>query len=165
MATILNLAKAKTLSKYIPDLRAGEQEFRTLYAAPRFEKWVLEELPKLASNWNLEVSPQLQLDDYLINYAIGKPLTFRQQFKPIKYHKDGVWELKTADVRVFGWFYSKDQFIALLGDEAWRVKEYNLYQGYAGEVIQFRDALPLKGQKFVSGKDPNNVISNYITPP
>lgn len=165
MATILSLTKAKTLSKFIPGLRPGEQEFRTLYAAPRFEKWVVETLPGLASNWQLDLTPQLQLDEYLINYALGNQLTFRRQFNPIRYRGEGVWELKTADVRVFGWFYRKDQFIALVGDEAWRVKEYGLYAGYAGEVVKFRDSLPLDGQKFVTGKDPKNVISNYITPP
>jgi hypothetical protein len=136
-----------------------------LYAAPRFEKWVLETLPTLHSSWNLELTPQLQLDEFLINYAIGHPLTFRRQFQPIRYRGSGVWELKTADVRVFGWFYRKDQFVALIGDEAWRVKKHNLYAGYAGEVVRFRDSLKLNEPSYVKGEDPTNVISNYTSPP
>lgn len=165
MATILDLTRAKTLSKFLPELAPHQQEFRLLYAAPRFENWVLQKLPNLASNWNLELTPAEQLDDYLSNYALGRPLTFGRHFNPIRHVQDGVWELKTADLRVFGWFYRIDQFIALVGDETWRVKEYNLYSGYAGEVAQFRESLDLDGPKFIPGKDPKNVISNFTTAP
>jgi hypothetical protein len=165
MATILDLAKAKKLSKLTPGLRSGEQELRVLYASPRFEAWVVKTLPSLVSNWNLELTPEQQLDDYLNNYALGEPLTYRRQFNPIRYHKDGVWELKTGDVRVFGWFYRKDVFIAVVADETWKVKKHNLYAGYAGDVVRFRDALDIERPKFIGGKDPNNVISNFTTPP
>lgn len=164
MATILDLTKTRALSKFDPDLRASEQEFRTLYAAPRFESWVKETLPTLVSNWNIDLTPELQLVDFLSNYAIGEPLTFRHQFNPIRYHNHGVWELKTADVRIFGWFYRKDQFVAVVGDQTWHVKNHNLYQGYAGEVVRFRSQLKIDAPKFVAGKDPRDVISNFRTP-
>jgi hypothetical protein len=77
---------------------------------------------------------------------------------------DGVWELKTADVRIFGWFPGRDQYIAVRVDQAWRVKESNLYAGYKGEVVRYRDALPLAGDKFVKGVDPNDVVSNFSYP-
>jgi hypothetical protein len=165
MATLLDLVRARELSKLLPGLEPDEQEFRMLYAAPRFEKWVVETLPTLNSQHNLDVTPQQQLEDFFINYALDRPLTYRWQFRPIKHHGDAVWELKTADVRVFGWFYRKDQFIALIGDEKWRVKEYALIPGYANEVVQFRDNLDLEIPKFVLGKDPNDVISNFVAPP
>lgn len=165
MATLLSLVRSKTLSKYLPDLRPGEQEFRMLFAAPRFEKWILEDLPKLASSWNLDLTPVMQVDEYLINYAIGAPLTFDWHFKPVRHIKDGVWELKTADTRMFGWFHRIDVFIALIGDDASRVKKHKLYTGYAGEVVQYRDKLDLDEPKYVPGKDPRNVISNFIAAP
>ena len=75
-----------------------------------------------------------------------------------------MWEIKTADVRVFGWFYRQDQFIALVGDEAWRVKEYKLVRGYTDEVVKYREGLNLDEPKYVREKDPNYVVSNFLNP-
>lgn len=123
-----------------------------------------QDVASLESNWNLEISPGQQLDDFLINYCLGEPLTYRHQFKPLRYRKDGVWELKTADVRVFGWFAQIDQFVAVVADTAWRIKEHGLYAGYAGDVDRFRDAIDLDPPKFVPGKDPKDVVSNFTSP-
>jgi hypothetical protein len=164
MPTILDLERSKALSRFIPALRPQEQEFRRLSAAPRFQKWVLDELPNLDSNWNLDVKPIHQLDDFLNYYSTGGPLTFLRQFSPIHYRGQGVWELKTADVRVFGWFHKQDWFIAVLGDMAWRVKEFGLYKSHGKAVVDFRNKLPLDEPKFVQGKDPKNVVSNFLAP-
>jgi hypothetical protein len=77
---------------------------------------------------------------------------------------DGVWELKTADLRVFGWFHAKDCFLGHCADTAERVKEHRLYTGYVGEVVRFRDSLPLDEPKYIPGEDPDAVVSNSSYP-
>jgi hypothetical protein len=78
--------------------------------------------------------------------------------------QDGIWELKTADLRIFGWFNVLDHFVGAAADTTDRVKQHNLYYGYAGETARFRDGLDLDPPKFIPGADPNAVVSNYTYP-
>jgi len=97
-------------------------------------------------------------------FVSGETLTYSRQFKPLNHLGEGVWELKTADIRLFGWFPMRDVFVTYCADEAWRVKEYKLYRGYVNEVVQFRNVLPLDEPKFVEGENPDAVVSNFYFP-
>lgn len=94
-------------------------------------------------------------------YASGETLWFGRSFKPLVHIHDGVWELKTPDLRVFGWFYRKDCFIGHVANHTEIVKKYRLYHGHAGEVARFRDSLALDEPKYVPGDDPNAVVSDW----
>ena len=67
---------------------------------------------------------------------------------------DGVWELKTADLRLFGWMYQPREFISVCGGYADDYKEPTKTKDYADDrrtVIAARDVIPLDGPKFVTG--------------
>ena len=164
MATVVELEKQGRLFKFDAALGPRAQEFRVLYASQRLMRWMLDVLPMTSSNWNIELSPTEQLDAFLAIYASGETLTYGWQFAPISPIGDGVWELKTADVRVFGWFAHRDCFVGVVGDIAQRVKQHDLYRGYKGEVVRFRHDLNLNEPKFVAGDDPNAVVSNFDLP-
>lgn len=161
MATLINLADGGTLFKLDPVLDLHEQELRLIYTSERLMHWLQQTLPELGSTWNIESSPAEQLDTLFATYASGDTLTYGWDLKPIGPVGLGVWELKTADVRVFGWFARRDSFIGVVADATERVKTYNLYAGYRGEVVRFRDALDLDEPKFAPGDDPDDVVSNY----
>jgi hypothetical protein len=75
---------------------------------------------------------------------------------------DGIWELKTEDIRIFGFFHKKDCFIGVVADDATRIKTYDLYHGYANvNCRRFREAIDLDNPKCVLGDDPNAVVSNF----
>ena len=169
MATASQLDHAGQIHKYDPALDDDEQELRILWASPKLKAWVENELPNLTSQWDVETEPLEQLDAYMAVFASGLPLVFDRQFKPfqpkaIQPLGDGVWYLKTPDLRIFGWFWSKDCFIGVVADTAERVKKHALYEGYRGEVVRFRDALDLDEPKFIPGTDPDAVLSNYDFP-
>src|ERR1043166_7054083 len=107
MATLLHLHKSGAIARFEPETDVEE---RFVYALPRFENWVSETLPRLASNWDLENSPLEQFDDLMANFCRGDPLVFGDDFKCLYEHADGIWELKTPDLRVFGWFCKRDVF-------------------------------------------------------
>jgi hypothetical protein len=161
MATIPILAQAGTLTKLDPALDPAQQELRIIYLSDRAKKWLDETLPSLGSTWNIEEAPSEQLDALFAIFTSGEILAYGDHFKPLRHIKYGVWELKTADLRMIGWFPHKDCFVAVVADTADRVKKYNLYQGYIGEVVRFRDALDLDEPKFVAGEDPKNVVSDF----
>lgn len=58
----------------------------------------------------------------------------------------------------------KDCFIGGALDLAFNVKSNNLYRGYANEVAYHRDQLELNNPKFVTGDNPNDVVSNFSYP-
>jgi hypothetical protein len=162
MATLLELVAANRLVKFDPHLEVNELEWRFIYALPRFRERVENDLTTWESSWKVESTPAEQLD--ALFEISGETLTYHHQFKLLKPIRDGIWELKTPDLRLFGWFPIKDCFIGGALDLAFNVKKYGLYAGYIGEVVRLRDKLDLDEPKFVAGEDPNAVVSNCDFP-
>ena len=97
-------------------------------------------------------------------FCSGETLTYGWHFKPLAHIQDGVWELKTADLRIFGWFHTKDCFIGSDVDETWRIKQFRLYHGYRQQCVLRRNALNLDDPKFIPGDDPHAVVSAFDYP-
>ena len=165
MATLLHLAGQNRLSKLDAALGRDQQEWRRIYALPQARKWMEGVLPTLESELGLEISPIEQLDAFLTNYCAGDTLMYGRQFRPLRHIDAGVWELKTPDLRLFGWFHAKDCFICSDCDDATKVKKHHLYAGYRDQAVRLRDQLDLDEPKFLSGDDPNDVISAFCFPP
>ena len=164
MATPLELTLSRQLFKLDAALEENEQEIRVIYVTADVRRCLERDLPGFVSQWKVEVTPLQQLDALLDDFCSGVTLTYGKQFKPICHIKDGIWELKTPDLRIFGWFWKKDNFIAGAVDTAFKVKSHNLYAGHAGAVARIRDQLDLSDPKFVPGAEPQNVVSNYDLP-
>ena len=164
MATIAMLVQQGALQRYDAVLGPRELETRRFFASSRLVKWFSEELSELGSAWNIEVTPAEQLDKLLRDYVVGKVLTYKFNFYPLTPHGSSVWELKTADLRVFGWFHTIDCFIGVVANTAQKVKDHNLYNGHLNEVIHFRQNLDLDHPKSIEGKEPKNVVSNFAYP-
>lgn len=162
MATLLDLARQGAISKFEPNLEPTEQEVRCIYAGPKLVKWINEVLPSLESDRGLESTPLMQFIDLTSLFCSGGTLCFDWHFKPLQHVEDGIWELKTSDLRIFGWFPQKDWFIGVIGDTKRRILDYGLYGPYAKvEVAPFRAALDLDPPKFVPGVDPHDVVSDF----
>jgi hypothetical protein len=125
------------------------------------KNWMLNDLPGLVSDRQVEQSPAEQVDARLSVFCAGGIISYTEHLREIRPVKDGVWEIKTADIRIFGWFYARDCFVGHVGDTKYRIKQHQLYNGYCGEVVRFRNALNLDEPKFIAGSDPKNVISNF----
>lgn len=164
MATLIQLANTGRLFKLDPQLEVNEQEWRMIYASPHLKNWIENDLPGHVSTWRVEVDPVQQLDALVEEFCSGTTLCFGHRFKPLQRVKGGIWELKTPDLRLFGWFHIKDCFVGWRAEHADHVKKHNLYNGIASEAARFRDQLDLDEPKFVQGDDPNAVVSNYNYP-
>jgi hypothetical protein len=163
MATIIDLRNAGQLIWIDPQLEPNEQVWRPMYGLARIRPR-LDDLPNWESQWEVDQSPVQQMDALLEEFCSGERLTFQRRFKPLTHIQDGIWQLKTPDLRLFGWFPVKDTFICGAIDTAYRVKNSNLYPGYANEVAHYRGQLPLDEPKFITGSDPRDVVSNYDLP-
>jgi hypothetical protein len=162
MATVIELALQGVLTKLDAELDDGVQELRRIYMGPKLAAWVRDTLPTLQSDRNVETEPVGQFDELAAVFCAGDTLTYDWQFKPLTHVADGIWELKTADLRIFGWFPEKDCFIGVIADTKARILEYGLYGPYADvEVAPFRNQIDLDEPKFIPGADPHAVVTDY----
>jgi hypothetical protein len=94
------------------------------------------------------------MDDLLSKWIAGAPMRYGRMFQDLMPSRHEVWEMKTADLRVFGWVYRPRVFIAALLDYAdWykpptQIKSYNEARD---RVVALRDALDLDEPKFATG--------------
>lgn len=164
MATLLDLELHDALIRLDPALSLRCQELRVIYVFPRLAVWMAEKLPLLESTWNIEDCPIEQLDALIAQFCSGEALAYGQRFKPLNHLGDGIWELKTADLRMFGWFNKQDCFVATNCDLKRTIVESHLYRPYCEQAVRFRDQLELDEPKFITGDDPNVVVSDCYYP-
>lgn len=160
MATLLELDQKGDVVRFVPALAWNEFEDRKVFLLPDVKNWIENVLPGLGSTHNIEVSPLEQLDAMLYEFCSGKPLAVSQRFRKMRPIDNGIWELKTADLRVFGWFPEKDCFLASHCDLTRKIKHHNLYHGYCADSVRLRNALDLNEPKYIVGDDPNAVVSD-----
>lgn len=165
MATLLDLARRGVVEKLEAELRPRQQELRAIYAFPKAVTKIESVIAGLESHFESEISPLEQLDAFAGIYCSGEPLMFERQFQPLWHIGAAVWELKTRDLRLFGWFYRRDVFVCTNIDDATRVKKFSLYAGYRDEAVRDRDSIDLDEPKYVPGDNPSDVISNFTYPP
>lgn len=164
MATVIDLDHRGELFK-LDALEDGERYHRRIFVSPNLHNWLTNVLPTLESSWGIELSPLEQVVALTEIFCAGERLTYETQFKPLTNVADGIWELKTEDVRIFGWFKARDCFIGAVGDDATRIKTHGLYTGYANvTTAMFRNGLDLDQPKFIPGVDPHAVVSNFDYP-
>jgi hypothetical protein len=161
MATLIELDKQGDLHK-LNALELHVQEFREIYVSPDLFRWIRDVLPKMHSSWGLELSPLEQFVALVEIFCSGERITYGTQFKPLTHIVDGIWELKTDDLRVFGWFPRRDCFVGAVADDATKIKKHGLYRGYANVTTRrFLDALNLDNPKCILGDNPHAVVSDF----
>ena len=117
MTTIEELVEANVISRIQVDMHPRDQELRLLYGTPDFIVWLGELAKGSGPERRLgEATAAEQVDDLFNTFLSGQPLVYMKQFRSIRAEKNAVWELKTPDVRIFGWFLKKDCFVGVFGN-------------------------------------------------
>jgi hypothetical protein len=158
MATLATLIARGVLQQIDVPLD-GELPMRMFCARPRFVDWLMESLPAEPVDRGGSQSPAEQIDDLLYRFISGKSLLDNYDLHALLPDDRCVWELKTSDVRIFGWFPERDTFVGVGGDMARRIKDMKLYGGYRDEVRIFRDRLDLDEPKYLQGSKVSDVLS------
>jgi hypothetical protein len=165
MATLLELVAMGDLVKLDPDLASSEFEDRKIYLLPQVCHWMEVTLPNLGSAWKIDISPEEQVDQFLTDFCAGVQVAVDYGIKLLRPIGHGVWELKTPDIRMFGWFAARDQFIISSCEATQRLKDIpGLYNGYINQAVFRRNQLDLNEPKFVGGDRINDVVSNWCYP-
>jgi len=134
----------------------GERLRRWVYGFPEFQDWLQYTLPKL-DRGRLQAPdlPEEQVDNVLYRWLTGKEIRYSRQFQDLMPGTDEVWEMKTADIRIFGWMYRPLKFVAVFGDYADLYKGARRSRSYDDarqRVVNERNKLDLDPPKFAAGK-------------
>jgi hypothetical protein len=160
MTTIEELVAANAISRIQVAMHPRDQELRLLYGTPDFIDW----LGRLASGAEPErrlgeATAAEQVDDLFNSFLSGRSLVYMKQFRSIRAEKNAVWELKTPDVRIFGWFLKKDCFVAVFGNWTDVIKDHDLYRGYRISIRRMRREWGVDESLCVQGVLPGDVLS------
>jgi len=162
MSSLVRLVEEGLLVRLDPALGPGVLEVRRLYMLPRVIRQIEERVRGTASDRHLETEPEAQMDGLLADFCEGIELDTGTQFKCLRPVAEGVWELKTSDLRLFGWFHARDCFIWCAVAAKWKLLETpGLVFGYVREAARIREELFGQDAQFVRGESPDDVISNW----
>jgi hypothetical protein len=159
MATKDELIASGALTVIEVELGRGKRVRRELLALREFIQWLDETLPTLACDWD-NSDPQEQLNALFETFVWGGPLFYETDFREINPISNGIWELKTPLLRVFGWFISRDCFVCSAGALADLVKDVGLYHGFMREAVWRRGQLGMGKPDFVPGVRIDGVLSD-----
>lgn len=162
MATLIELCKSGDLDTIDPGLEADELPWRCLYGTILFLDWLDQELPNLGHNeLYSRLSPHEQVVAMLIDYVSGRYFSNDRRFKQLNWTPNyDIWELKTDEVRIFGWVPQKDAFVCCFGDSKDTIQMKGSYGGYITQTKYTRDKMNLDEPKYVTGRNYTDVISN-----
>jgi hypothetical protein len=160
MSTIEHLVNSGAISRIEAEMDKRQQPMRLLYGTPGFIGWLNEILEGAQPPNRLgDATPAEQIDQIFHEFLSGMPLIYNKQFRFIRAEKNAVWEFKTPDTRIFGWFLKKDCFVGVFGDWADQVKRHDLYRGYRIEIRRIRRELGVDDILCVEGVSPHDVLS------
>jgi hypothetical protein len=155
LATLTYHLNPPALHKIDVPLDPGELELRLLYGFPAFIEWLWQELPNLhPGRLRAAQSPKQQIDYRFYQWVSGQEISYNRMFKDLSPASAEVWEMKTVDVRVFGWMYKPGVFIAVFGDYADFYKPPSARKSYESAIRRVKDArerLELDEPKYVGG--------------
>jgi hypothetical protein len=151
MSTLLQLADLGKLKKHDPELERDEFPDRHAYLSPEAHAWIEETLVHAARDRGHDLRPYEQVHLLLYEFVIGRPLVYDQQRKKLDPLTQHIWELKTEDVRLIGWFPRKKNFVVVCGRMKKELPKANLYKACIQHAIWFRDILDIDTPKSVTG--------------
>jgi hypothetical protein len=158
MATLEHLAATDELLKHDPDFDRHELPERIAYFAPEFDEWLGMVLWPLAPTRGHQLSPFEQAEQILYEFVVGMPMAYSVHYRKLEPLAAHVWELKTRDVRLFGWFAKKAVIVLVCGELKEKLTIGRNYKPYVGKVVAFRDALDLDPPKAITGVRHDEVL-------
>jgi hypothetical protein len=158
MATLEHLAATDKLISHDPDLENDEFPERFAYFAPDFDDWLAQTLAGLGRRHGRNRTPHEQAEQILYDFIIGRRLAYGSSYHPLDPLASHVWEFKTPDIRLFGWFPRRRHFVIVCGELKDNLKKRADYAPYIAGVVAFRDGLDLDEPKAVTGVRQDEVL-------
>lgn len=152
MSTLKECVDAGLLIWIGGNLRPHQQPCRLLAATPRAIEWMRMTLPTLPSDGYADgaMSPMAQAGSLFNRWVAGEPFErpLPREMRPVG---EGIWELRTDDLRFFGWFPQHKAFVISAAQPASTCKDKDLYRGFLAQAVADRGRIALNGGTFMKG--------------
>ena len=147
MPTAVQLSVQGELKIWPHKLALGKPVVRNIYISKGAETWIREKLKQLDADkyYHGVEMPREQLVDVFRRVMTGEQIN---KFPPktLIEHPDWIHELRTADLRIFGWFWRRNDFIvAAIGRKEDLALNRVAYQGFLETCRHERDCSELCG--------------------
>ncbi|KAB2655919.1 hypothetical protein F9K94_15440 [Brucella tritici] len=162
MATLEQLIETDELVSLGVELEQNALPCRKLIGTPGFVLWLDEVLPQLQTTIVGGITDPLeQVDAVFHEYISGEDINYDRRFKRLTSRPDDrhVWELKTPDIRIFGWVPKKDHFICCYGEMKDEIELRLAYPRFIAQTVYVRTTLDLDEPKCIQSRDYNDVVS------
>jgi hypothetical protein len=167
MATIDQLCDSEALVRIELELLPRELPCRRLFGTKDFITWLENKLPNLERIMPHDVrihgslTPLEQVYAMFAEYVSGEMFPQDRRFKKLNRTPDfHVWEMRTDDVRIFGWVPKKDVFICCFGDGKDKIALLDSYGVYMAKTYKVREELDLDEPKVIVSRKYEDVISD-----
>ena len=163
MATLNHLKTKGKLLLYEADLAPKEQKQRLLYLSPELVEWFEDFLDLQPRDRHKQLEPSEQVEEMFDQFVRGHHMG-RGDLKKFEPLKQGVWAFKPLDVRIFGYFYRPNVFVAVCGQMKKSLKgnkkksTNQRYKTYIDKTIGFRKSLGADDPAYEEG-DLNDLVS------
>jgi hypothetical protein len=150
MATLEHLESLGLVVRHQPDLESWEMPNRMISLAPACVTW-LDGLRAWQAKRGRNLTPFDQVEQIFYDFILGRPMAYSVNYRKLDPLANHVWELKTIDVRIFGWFARRAHFIAVCGDFKDNLPSAKFYKPRIESALAFRDSLDLDAPKQIEG--------------
>lgn len=151
MATLEHLANSGKIKKPNVDLEDNEMPLRVIYLSLACDTWLVADLVPVARFAGRKLTPYEQVDQIFYEFVIGRPMAYSVDYRKLEPLTEHVWELKTQDARLFGWFAKKGHFVVVCAALKNQVRKFKDYAPFVAKVVAFRQALDLDEPKMITG--------------
>lgn len=137
--------------------------WRRIYVSWRFAEWTRAGLRSVVVSDSSQASAASQLNAELVSFCRGGALMVGQDFRCLEPTRDSIWELKTPDLRLFGWFICKNCMVLHAGGDANQLhggKGWAEYEPYISDCVAYRNSLTPALPGPISGVKASDVVSN-----
>jgi hypothetical protein len=158
MATLEQLCRSGTLIRHEAILETWEMPERVILMTSDFDFWAQGTLQLAPKDRAKVLTPFEQLEEHFYKFIVGRTLVYPEDYRLLEEHRDGVYELKTHDVRIFGWFPRRRHFVAVKGALKSQLPNKGSYQPFIDIVLAVRASMDLDDPKTFKGKSIHDVI-------
>lgn len=126
---------------------------RNVYVGKQAEKWIIDNLKEAKTDgmFGGVEAPREQLADMFRRVMTGERID-RFRPKTLRQHPEWIHELRTADLRIFGWFWRTTHFIVSSVEFKSRLSTKEVtYGGHIEGCRVYRGSLDLDEPKHIEG--------------